>query len=333
VARLRAAGFPSRVLQAILGPLVDEKFLARRDALLGDPADAPFWKPTPDPFSDPEKIAALNQLHRERNAELRELLGADFTLNDELQEVYLRRQFGALPPEKRQRLQDILADYRELRTQLNPPNRPATPEDRERLASLDAEMRADLAKLLTPQELEQYDLRSSSTASQLRYRLDAFKPSEDEYRAIFQLSRAIEERFPLTPGTLDPALRAARRDAEEQIQPQLKTLLGPERYADYQQVTNPNYATLNQIVGRFDLPLSAAREAVAVQKDIMGRAQAVLINNSLSPAQQNTHLQTLYDEATRRLGGALTPRGFEAYRQHGGAWLDKLPSIQAGASR
>jgi hypothetical protein len=332
VTRLRAAGFPPRVLQAIVSSLVNEKFLARREAIIGEMAEAPFWKPTPNAFSDPEKMAALNKLNRERNEQLRKLLGADDPIADELQEVYLRRQFGDLPPEKMERLQDVITDYRELRTRLQPANRPATADDREKLAGLDREMRADLAKVLTPQELEQYDLRSSPTASQLRHRLDAFKPSEDEYRAIFQLSRTIEERFPLAAGVMDPQQQAARRAAEEQLKPQLQALLGAERYADYQQATNPSHATLNQVVSRFDLPLSSAREAVAMQKDIMGRAQVVLTSDLLSPAEQATQLQALSREAATKLGAALTPRGLEAYKQHGGAWLSRLSASQSGAA-
>jgi hypothetical protein len=134
-------------------------------------------------------------------------------------------------------------------------------------------------------------------------------------------------------GVVDPQLLAARRNAEQQLEPQLKAQLGPERYADYQQATNPSYATLNQIVSRFDLPLSSAREAVAVQKDIMGRAQAVLTSDELSPAQQDAQLKALSREASTKLGAALTPRGLEAYKQHGGAWLDRLSSSPSGAPR
>jgi hypothetical protein len=333
VARLRAAGFPPHVLQAVVSSLVNEQYLSRREDLMSDTADAPFWQQAPNAFSDPKRAAALITLNRERNELLRQLLGEDAPRGDELQEVYLRRQFGDLPPEKMRRLQDVLTDYREMRIQLHPPNQPVTAVERERFATLDKEMRADLEKLLTPQELEQYDLRSSATAGQLRHRLDAFKPSEDEYRGIFQLSRSIEERFPLAAGVIDPQLLAARRAAEQRLEPQLKAQLGPERYADYQQATNPSYATLNQIVSRFDLPLSSAREAVVVQKEIMGRAQAVLTSDELTPAQQDAQLKALSREASTKLRAALTPRGLEAYKQHGGAWLDRLSSSPSGAPR
>jgi hypothetical protein len=238
--------------------------------------------------------------------------------------VYQRRRFGDLPPEKLRRVQELHADYGDLRMQLRGLNRPLTPEETQALAALEREFRADLAKVLTRPELEQYDLRASATASQLRHRLDAFRPTEDEYKAVFALQRTIDEQFPAQGAPLNPQQAAARRAAEQQIQAQLQAVLGPERYADYQQATNPNHSMLNQLTARLGLPLSAAREVAAVQQDVRRRAEAILTSDTLTDAQQNAQLQGLHREASAKVSAALTPRGLEAYQQHGGQWLQVL---------
>jgi hypothetical protein len=332
IARLRAAGFPPRVVYAIVSSVVNERFLSQREDLMRDVPAAAFWKPPVNAFNDAEKMAALNKLNCERDDLMKLLLGADAG-RDELQEVYLRRQYGDLPAEKMRKLQDVLSDYRDLRTQLQPPNEPVTANELEKLAALDREIRADLAKVLTPPELEQFDLRSSGAARKLRERLDAFRPNENEYRGIFQLTRGIEERYPLTGDVVDPKQMAARNAEEQQIEPQLRALLGADRYADYQQATNPEYRALNQIVSRFDLPLSAARDVVALQRDFLNRARAVSSNDAIPPVEKDAQLVALSREAFVRVGSALTPRGLEAYKRYGGNWLSSLAPAQAGARR
>jgi hypothetical protein len=324
VERLRAAGFPPHVVRALVVNAANRQFAAQREQLLAGGADeVPFWKQPPNAFQDPEIFAAYQKLSRERENLLQELLGPDAAAGDELTRAYQQRRFGELAPEKLQRLQALLADYNELRAQLRPAGRPAGPEDAQRAAGLEQELRADLARLLTPSELEQYDLRSSPTAAQLRRRLDAFRPSEDEYKAIFSMQRMLDAQNPALNQPPNPQQLAARQAAEEQVQTQLQSVLGPDRYADYLQATNPSHAALNQLVARLDLPVAAAREVVAVQQSIGGRARGILTSDTLTPQQQREQLQALSREATARISATLGPRGLDAYQKQA-QWMKAL---------
>ena len=45
-------------------------------------------------------------------------------------------------------------------------------------------------KVLTPEQLLEYQLRNSDLASNLKYQIGAFEPTESEYHAIFQANQA-----------------------------------------------------------------------------------------------------------------------------------------------
>jgi hypothetical protein len=259
--------------------------------------------------------------------------GADAQLGDELQEVHARRQYGDLSTAKRRKLEELLDDYRDLRAELNASNPPTTAENRKKLAVLDREMRSDLEHLLTPGELEQYDLRSSGTVTELRNRLDAFRATEEEYRIIFCLIRAIEERYPVSSNSIDFQRLTVRRAAEQELQSQLKEKLGAERYADYQQATNPGDPTINQLITRFGLPVSAARDVMTLERVIQKRLNAVQSDNDISAPQKEAQLRALSQEASSKLTMVLTTRGFEAYRQRSATQLALLTSNRAGDKR
>lgn len=323
-ARLREAGFPPSVVKAIVSAQVYEQFAARRKALIAQQEEVPFWKTQQRTVLDPKTMSELRALNREQVNMLKELLGPDgFTGSDEMV-AYQKRQYGDLPRDKLDQLQSIASDYNELRQQVyQTANGVMLPEDREKLALLEKEQRADMAKILTPEELENYDLRSSTTANLLRSQLGTFKPTEEEFRAIFRATRAAEEQY----GSLSGGVTGTNqmRDVQAFVLDQAKSFLSPDRYADLKQAADPAYQQINRLVARLELPQSAATEVVAVQQDIQKRALALRNDRELPPEQRNAQLAELAQEATTRLTPALGgSRGLEAYKQYGGQWLQNL---------
>ena len=141
-------------------------------------------------------MSGLPDLGRRQSNLLKQLLGPDGVPGSEEAQAYQHRQFGDLPRGKAERLQSIVHDYSDLRNQVfMTANGVMVPEDREKLAILEKEQRADLEAVLTPQELENYELRSSATANTLRSQLSLFSPTEDEFRAIFKVQQAFDEKY------------------------------------------------------------------------------------------------------------------------------------------
>ncbi|MEO7414293.1 MAG: hypothetical protein ABIZ81_13140 [Opitutaceae bacterium] len=114
--------------------------------------------------------------------------------------VLLRRQVGDLPADKLNRLANIEQDYSLMAQELRANSRggPPSPADSEKLALLEKERRADIAKLLTSEELLEFQMHYSPTSNRMRRDLALFKPIESEYRALFPILDTVEQQFPST---------------------------------------------------------------------------------------------------------------------------------------
>lgn len=316
--RLRAEGFPPRLIREILFAQLNEGFAERRRALEAARGDIPFWKNT---TMDPQTMAALRAIDRENLKTLTELLGPD---PDNGTAANLHRQFPDLAADKVAQLAAIRDDYEFKRSEVYA-NRISTlaPADREKLTALDAAQRAEIAATLTPQELEDYDLRTSNTARNLRSNLATLDITEHEFRTIFQLQQAFDNQFNLSNGLLPPDGMQARDLAQKDLNDQLKAALGDDRYEEYQRAMSYNYQQTTALVARLALPPETANQVWDVQKDIQQRL-AVLRGQPLSAAQRTQQIAVLNDEATSKITAALGERGFSAYRQYGGSWMQSL---------
>ena len=324
-ARLREEGFPPSLQRAILASLITDRFADRHKALAALISAQPWWRGTSMNTVEGAKILAMRQqLQREEKEALDQQLGADTGLSAYARAKQAKQYGGDLAAGKMSELDRITSDYSELMSDVrNSAQNILLPEDRAKLAYLEQEKRADIAKLLTPDELFEYDLRSSSTASQLRNQLVAFNPSEDEFRALFKVQQSLDARFG-SPDLLTAEQTRNRTAAQADLNKQIEGLLAPDRFAEYQLKTDPNYLTANAVVTRLQLPPSATADIVAVQKDITTRTRAIYSDRGLTPDQRNLQLSALGSEAVTRLMPTLGEAGLAAYKQSGGNWINNL---------
>ncbi len=333
VARLKAAGFSTSMIRAIVFAQVNEQFAARRKELAGNQTEQPFWKNQRSAMMDPKIMTALRDLGKEQMALMKSLLGPDGVPGSDEMNAWQRRQFGNLTPEKLTQLQSINTDYSELQQEImQKANGVMLPEDREKLAYLEKEKLADIAKTLTPQEFEDFQLRSSNTANQLRGQLGSFNTTEAEFRALYKAAAAIDEKY-RTAGTRNPG---DYQNRQADMLTQAKAVLTPERFAAYNLATDPQSRQVSSLVARLELPPATTQQVVSLQQDFQNRQRALITNRELTPANRAAQQAALLQEATAKLSTTLTPRGFEAYKQNGGQWLDGLkprpaPTAPGGA--
>lgn len=321
VARLRAAGFPASVVRAIVTAQVREEFAARRKALNPQQSDIPFWKNN-QPV-DPKARLALRDLNREQDAILSKLLGGPDPDRAFFMNIYERNQYGDLPADKVSQLTTVKRDYDEMRSDIYEASRGGTmlPEDRAKLLLLDKEQRADLAQFLTPQELEDYDLRASNTSMQMRYSLSAFAPTEAEFRDIFKIRKAFDDKNgQMMPGMTQEQMRA-RGEEQKKINDQIKATLGPERGADYERANDYSYRQASLVAERLNLPKTAATDVWNIQKDVEKRTQVLFTGNTGNPTDLNAQRAAIVAEANAKVVTALGERGATIYKQNGGYWL------------
>lgn len=315
--KLAVAGLPKAAVNGAILAIINEEFAARRRALL--PTDhGAAWTLKHRPAFEPKKLEALRALRAERNQSIRD---AGITISDE----DTIDRLGGIAPEKVDPLLRILADYAELRSTLNSDTRGILlNEDREKQLYLEQQQRQDVAALLTPDELTNYELKNSVTATTLRAKLAILDPTEEEFRAIFKLQRAFDIENGANPVPQPTTEQAAkRRSAQERLDHEVEQLLGGSRYADYRLATDPAMEPTNRVLARFQLPLEVGRQAAQVQKDAL--AQLSQINaQRLQPAQRNARLSALQSETDTRLAQILGPQAIDAYKQVNVGWLSRL---------
>lgn len=332
VASFRKAGYPPSVLRAVAGELAAEKFAEKRRASRVRPPQ--YWE-------NPQRVnelqasatAALGQIRRDELQMIRALLEPDAQVSGAISEQ--DRKLDYLSPEKKEKLGRILADYAELIAKMEAQAKGVTlPEDVAKRALLEREQRADLERLLTPDELFDYDLRTSPSADKIRRMVRKFDLTEAEFRALYLVQKTFDDSYPALGTPMSPEVTYARAAAHARLDSQFEDALGADRYAAFKAADESAWRgpdesalALERLVARLHLPSSTIEDVAAIRLEIHQRSAQVLSNQSLRPEQRTAQLTTLADEATARLTTVLSVAGFENYKQHGGEWINILKTL------
>lgn len=332
IARLRAAGFPPHVIREILRNQVNARYNSRLAALMAPDPNTPYWRASPSFYGgDSKRNEEINQLQRERAKALRDLLTDDFFSTGDVTATQ-RRQFGNLSRTKIDALQRIEDDYTEMMSQVRAGMNGVTlPDDREKFALLAREKQADLATVLSPEELSDYTMRSSPITSMLRSRLTAFDPTESEFRAIFEMQQALNDKFAPTVGggMIAGTDFEQRRAAQQQLDQQLKAALGDARYAEYSRATSNEFQQLSRLAQRDNIPSEIAIQAYNTRDRVALESNRIFDDTSLSTDQKRAALQTLAQTTRTQLLASLGPTSGPAYVKIADQWLSNVE--QGGA--
>lgn len=297
VAQLRAAGFPPDAVRALVMAEIDRRYGSRQRELEDPDPATPFWRlPSySGSITTPQRVGEITALQREVRTLLRDLLRDDFfSAEDDASAAERRRHHGDLPRAKVEAIEAIEGDYSDMERMLHSVARDIRlPEDQKAYALLEAEKRADLAAVLTPEELEQHELRNSDLAHNLRARLVAFEATEQEYRTIFRLEQAVADTLQPRFGIWDAEGNARREEAEKKLAAQIKEALGDERYAVYARATHQEYRQLNALAQRENLPATSINQAFAMRDTVALESSRILDDVSLDAARKREALKAL----------------------------------------
>ncbi|MGH8527611.1 MAG: hypothetical protein ACREXY_26375, partial [Gammaproteobacteria bacterium] len=224
-----------------------------------------------------ERRKQLHAIQREKNALLKELLGIELPLEplrgrDNRSYDMFEAAFNALPAGKRDAVREIQEGYWQMSDALKDKyehNR--TPEYLEEYRRINAERKAKLDAVLTPGELEDYDMRHSNVARNLQSSLETFNPSEEEFRTIYRIRKAIEEPHGGLIGIVNPVdaqgnpinttqpMSSAER--RRQINEQVNEVLGPERARQFELSQESTYRSLATLGQRYELSSDAVMQS------------------------------------------------------------------------
>jgi hypothetical protein len=317
VRQLRAAGFPPAMVRAIVDAEVERQFSPRMKELMKTVAETPYWRQQPGSFGgNAQFFEAVNQIYRDRSRVLRELLGTDaFAYAGMDPSAAQRRQYGNLPQAKIDLVQRINDDYAEMSGQVRSAMQGVTlPEDREKLALLEREKRADLAAVLTPEELSELEMRTSPITMRLRTAFTIMDASEPEFRAIYQAHEKFKDvLYPTSPSGMIFTGSEAWRGANAEINNELKATLGEKRFAQYQLSNDREFQQLYRLGQRDNIPYETLVRAHEARIPIADASIKIVEDASLNYEARRAAFKELADRARTTLLSTLGPTTGPAY--------------------
>lgn len=302
IANLRAIGCPEQTIRDIIIADVNALY-ARRRATEIKTAEQQWWRSQPDTnlvLAAAEKTRALDQ---ERRALLAHLLGPAWEMGDLVNLPRPSRPgivldgpvLGTLSPETKQALQDVSLRSSDLvQAYLAEMQSAGKNPDPQELAKLRDQTRTELERLLTPAQLEEFLLRYSQNANNLRAdfgQLRFFDPTPDEFRAVFRATDAVDEQLQALTGN-DPNTVLQRKALEAQREDAIKIALGPDRYEEYQLLQDPLYRDAVASAIQAGTP-EAAQTIYEINLAAQEEQERIRSDSNLTAEQKNIQLKQI----------------------------------------
>jgi LysM repeat protein len=292
ISRLREIGCPEQTIRDIVIADVNQLFAHKRLAEVPEPAQE-WWRSSPDTNFLAAAAAKTQALDLERRALLAKLLGPDWASGGAPRTALALNGpvLGELSPETRQSVQDIVTRALQ-RAQAYTNGLDGKPVDRAELARLEQQMRGELAKILTPAQLEEFLLRYSASADSLRNQLRGFQATPEEFRNLFRASDPIAQQLQLLSGD-DAGTAASRATLQKQLEDALKNTLGPDRYQAYLLSQDPAYQDAVALAQKAGAPTNAIAGLYHVSQAFRQEQDRIRNDPTLTPDQKAQQLKNL----------------------------------------
>jgi len=336
IANLRAIDCPEETIRDIVVTDIAKVYARRRAAIRAQAPPPKFWE-TGDawengPMKDPAIRNQLQALDTEQRELVRALLGVN--LQTEMSKLWngeddAEQMYGFLPQEKRQRVLDVQSKYDELEQEIYANSKGMLlDEDQEKIKRIEKQKEAELAGVLSPEELEEFDLRHSSTANAMRAQMSGFQPTEEEFRKIFRLQKVFDndfnQVFDATDDKQSEVKSSAQQAAQDALNAEVKKAIGDTRYNEWARAQDPDYKALAQMSDRFEVPKDTIAKVYDMKQEAERQKQKLDANPNFTPEQRNAALAAIARETQKSVAGALGDQVFRAYQKANGQWMQDL---------
>lgn len=337
IENLRAIGCPEETIRDIITADVNKLFDARKKEMRAASTNKfEFWK-AGNMFSgmmDEEKMKQREELSKEKRELLRTLLGVEAEEKPDMAAMMspLEDMLDFLPEGKQTKILELMQS---MQTKMMKSMKDGAPDggDMKAMQKAQKEMEAEMAKILTPEEFENYQLRLSQTSMMMRMQLTSFDPNEKEFRDIFKLQKEFDDEYGAMGINLsdDPdKMKKAKDDLNEKV----KEILGGDRYTDYERSQDYIYQGIAKVAQREGLPKEAGIKVYDMKKVAEAEATKVRANKSLSADQRKAALEAIRTETERSMGEVLGAKAMENYQKQPTAyWLRNISPNPKSATK
>ncbi len=164
------------------------------------------------------------------------------------------------------------------------------------LALLEKEKHVDLAALLDPKELEDLEMRETTSGQLVQRLLGETAASEEQRRRVFRLQYEFDDRFALTFDISPPAL-LEREAARQALQEKICEVMGNDFFVSWLKGEGETFTQLTAFTEKQGLPAGAALDVWRAKNEFTLRrlelsARRDLTNEQLRAAQTQVRVNT-----------------------------------------
>lgn len=272
IKNLRAIGCPEQTIRDIIVSEVDRIYERRRVEDVVYP-NYEWWRSDPDPAVAADAIAKLNALEAERQDFLTSLLGQGWAVQDNEQAAFrggitlTGPILGDLSPEIKEQVYAIAATgQRKLEAYQASQRGLNKPDDPMEVVRLREEPLAKLASVLNAAQYEEYALRYSPAAQQLREQFRSSPLTQEQFRELFNAVSSIDGQPVFFYTGNDSALLVQQQQLRAQSDAVIKTVLGDQFYAAYQLSQDPLYRSSKAVADQLGVPDTSAMSIYEINR-------------------------------------------------------------------
>ncbi len=319
ISNLRAIGCPEQTIRDIIVADVNQLYFHRRVTEVIS-ADQQWWRSEPEAKLVEEATAKIKSLEAERIALLTRLLGPGWDVEASAMPpartaISLTGPIlGDLSPTAKQAVYDIavrtekrIENYLEAQRLLNKLPDPAE------LAKIRMDSRKELLPILNPQQLEEFLLRYSQTAIELREKMRGLDTTPDEFRKIFAARDAIMSQPGYYYGGDDPTQLKVRDLLRAQADDAMRQAMGPEKYEAYQLNQDPVYRSSKSTVEQLGAPPAAVQPIYEINRLTQTEMDRIRSDDTMSNEEKVEALAATQVEQQKSLERILGEEAFQRW--------------------
>ena len=159
--------------------------------------------------------------------------------------------------------------------------------DQVELAKMRNQTRTDLAKIFTPEEMEEFLLRYSHNSQQLRQNLRGFEATADEFRKIFRAIDPIDQQLQMEYGGPETLSAKQREQYERQRDRAVQEVLPAARYQVYVLTKDPLYRQAQLTAQQNGMNTKAVQPLYQLSQSQQARQLEITQNTALTAYQKN----------------------------------------------
>jgi hypothetical protein len=334
IANLRAVECPDWLVRDIIVAEIDDLYQRKAPPL---PEISPWWNADRRRVVERKAASATFALKVEKRALVRELLGYEWDSHaNEIwnEDATTSMLLGFMPDMKATQLLSLVEKYHEA--ELNVRERVKTvllAEDRAKLESVYNGFLAESSTLLSPIELEEYQLRMQAFRffPAFGVAFDGVSINDFQLRDVARLSRSVKDmiREEFSEEKVTAEQLEQRQAAFEAA---LKKKFDPQLYSELQRAHDTRFQEALLFAQGRNLPQTTAVKVYETRRRLEQQLAEVRTGSSLSADEQSNSVATLKADAMKTLSENLGD-AFNDYLNENGQWLNEVGTVASDSSR